>query len=53
MNGTALNAERGIEDLSSFQSGLAHNLAYWESFSLEVVLMKHIFFLIGIHSMQG
>ena len=52
MDETSLNAKRGIEVLSSFQSVLAHDLAYWDSFSLQVALMKHIF-LIGTHSMQS
>ena len=30
---TSLNAKFGIEDLSSFQSLLAHNLRYWDLFS--------------------
>ena len=52
MDKISLNAKNGIEGLSSFQSVLAHDLAYWDLFSLQVALMKHIF-LIGIHSMQG
>ena len=54
MNKTSLNAIHRVEGLGlgSFQSVLAHNLAYWDPLSLQVVLMKHIF-LIGIHSMQG
>ena len=51
MNETSLNAKCEIEGLSSFQSVLAHDLAYWDFFSLQVALMKHNF-KIGI-SMQG
>ena len=52
MNETSWNAKCGIECLSSFRSVLTHDLTYWDSFSLQVGLMKHIF-LIGNHSMQG
>ena len=52
MDKTSLNAKQGVEGLSSFQSVLSNDLAYWDPFSLKVSLMKHIF-LIGIHSMQG
>ena len=41
MDETSLNAERGIQGLSSFQSVLAHDLAYWDPFS--GCLMKHVF----------
>ena len=34
MDETSLNANRGIEGLSSFQSVLAHDLAFWDTFSL-------------------
>ena len=44
MDETSLNPKRGIEGLSSFQSVLAHDLAYWDPFILQVSLMKHIFF---------
>ena len=44
MDETSLNAKRGIEGLSTFQSVLAHDLAYWNPFSLKVALMKLIFF---------
>ena len=40
MNETSLNAECGIDGLSV----LAHDLAYWDHFSLQVALKKHIFF---------
>ena len=43
MDETSLNAKHGIEGLSSFQSILANDLAYWDPFSLQVALMKHIF----------
>ena len=52
MDETSLNAKPGIEGLSAFQSILAHDLAYWDLFSLQIALMKHIF-SIDIHSMQG
>ena len=52
MDGTSLNAKCAIESLSSFQSVLAHDLAYWDPFPLQVALMKHIF-LIEIYSIQG
>ena len=45
MDKTSLNAKYGMEGLSSFQSVLAHDLAYWTPFSLQVPLMKHIFVL--------
>ena len=45
MDKTSLNAKHGIEGLSSFQSVLAHDLAYWAPFFLQVPLMKHIFVL--------
>ena len=38
-----MNGKCGIEGLSFFQSVLAHDLAYWDSFFLQVALMKHIF----------
>ena len=41
MDKTSFNAKRGIGGLSSFQSVLAHDLAY--SFSLQVALIKPIF----------
>ena len=47
MDETSLNAKHGIECLSSFQSILANDLAYWDPFSLQVALMKHIFFKLG------
>ena len=50
MDETSLNANRGIKGLSSFQSVLAHDLAFWDPFSLQVSKTKH-FFLIGVHSM--
>ena len=50
MDETSLNANRGTEGLRSFQSVLAHDLAFGDPFSLQVAQMKHIF-LIGIHSM--
>ena len=40
MNETSLNAECGIDGLSV----LAHDLAYFDPFSLQVALKKHIFF---------
>ena len=46
-----IECEYGIEGLCSFQSVLAHDLAYLEPFSLQVALMKDIF-LIAIYSMQ-
>ena len=39
----SLNAKHGMEVLSSFQSTFAQDLAYWDPFSLQVALMKHIF----------
>ena len=42
MDETLLNAKRGVEGLSSFQNVPAHDLVYWDYFSLQVVLMKHI-----------
>ena len=46
MNETSLSAKCGIESLSSFQSVLAaHDLAYWDPFSLQVALMKSGFIL--------
>ena len=51
MDETSSNAKRGIGGLSFFQSVLVHDLAYWNPFSLQAALMKHIF-LIGIHSMH-
>ena len=39
MNETSLNAECGIDGLSV----LAHDLAYFDPFSLQVALKKHIF----------
>ena len=44
MDETSLNTKRGVEGLSSFQNVLAHDLVYWDYFSLQVVLMKHILF---------
>ena len=41
---TLLNAKRGIEGSSSFQKVLAHNLAYWDPFPLQIALIK-LFFL--------
>ena len=52
MNETSLNAKSGIEDLSSFQSVLPHDLAYWDSFSMQVALIKYNL-LTGIHYMEG
>ena len=52
MNEASLNGKPGIGGLRSFQSVHAHDLAYWDSFSLQIFLMKHIF-LIAIHAMQG
>ena len=52
MDETSLNAKHRVKGLSSFQSALAHDLAYCNPFSLQVSLMKHIF-LIVIHAMQG
>ena len=49
MNETSLNAKSGIEDLSSFQSVLPHDLTYWDSFAMQVALIKYIL-LTGIHS---
>ena len=43
MDETSLNAKRGIKGLSFFQSVHAHDLAYWDPFSLQVSLLKHIF----------
>ena len=43
MDEISLNVKRGIEGLSSFQSFHAHYLAYWDPFSLQVSLLKHIF----------
>ena len=43
MNETSLNAKCRIEDLSSFQSVLAHGLAYWDSISLYISLIKQFF----------
>ena len=40
MNETSLNAECRIDGLSV----LAHDLAYFDPFSLQVALKKHIFF---------
>ena len=48
MDETSLNATCGIQDLNSFQSVLAHDLVYWDPFSLKVALMKHNFFLLGL-----
>ena len=45
MDKTSWNAKHGMESFSSFQSVLAHDLAYWPPFSLQVPLMKHIFVL--------
>ena len=42
MSETSLNAECGIEGVSSFESVLAHDLAYWDPFSPEVPLMKQL-----------
>ena len=39
-----LNANRGIEGLSSFQSVLAHVFTFWDLFSMQVARMKQIFF---------
>ena len=52
MDKTSLNEKHGVEGLSFFQSVLVHDLVYWDPFSLQVSLMKHIL-LIGIYSMQG
>ena len=41
---TSLNANRGNEVLSSFQSVLTHDLAFRDPFSLKNAPMKHIFF---------
>ena len=38
-----LNANRGIKGLSSFQSVLAHDMAFWDPFSQQVAQMKYIF----------
>ena len=43
MNETSLNAKCRTEDLSSFQSVLAHDLAYWDSISLYISLIKQFF----------
>ena len=43
MDGTSLNANRGIKGLSSFQSVLAHDMAFWDPFSQQVAQMKYIF----------
>ena len=51
MDKTSLNAKHGVEGLSFFQSVLAHNSVCWDTFSLQIALMKHMF-LIGIHSME-
>ena len=45
MDETSLNAKRGAEGLNSFQSVLAHDLVYWDPFSLKVALMKQNFLL--------
>ena len=34
MDKTSLNAKHGMKNLSSFQSFLAHDLAYWDLFFL-------------------
>ena len=47
MDETSLNAHHGTEGLSSFQSVLAHDLAFWDPFSLQVAQMKHIIFSWG------
>ena len=44
MNEKSLNAKCRIEGLISFQSVLAHDLEYWDPFSLQVALVKHILF---------
>ena len=44
MNEVSLNAKCRIEGLSSFQSVFALGLAYRNSFSLQVALVKHILF---------
>ena len=43
MDETSLNTKCGIEGLSSFRSVLAHDLVYWDPFSLQDTLRKHIF----------
>ena len=45
MDETSLNAKRGIEGLSTFQSAFAHDLAYCPN--------ESNFFLIEIQYMQG
>ena len=47
MDDTSLNANRGIEGLSSFQSVLAHDMAFWDPFSLLSAQIKHIFLKLG------
>ena len=56
---TLLNAKRGIEGSSSFQKVLAHNLAYWDPFPLQIALIKLFFLKLGFtpckaeQSLQG
>ena len=52
MDETSLSPKRGIEGLNSFQSVIAHDLVYWDPFSLKCALVKQIF-LIGIYYTQG
>ena len=47
MDETSLNAKREFGGLCSIQSVLAHDFAYWDTFSLKVALMKHIFLKLG------
>ena len=51
MDETSLSPKRGIEGLNSFQSVIAHDLVYWDPFSLKFALVKQIF-LVGIHYTQ-
>ena len=43
MDKTSLNPKHGMKGVISFQSVLAHDLEYWNPFSMQVALMKHIF----------
>ena len=52
MDETSLSPKHGIEGLNSFQSVIAHDLVYWDPFSLKCALVKQIF-LIGIYYTQG
>ena len=44
MDETSLNEKHGIEDLSFFQSVFAHDLAYWDPFSLHIFPNETFFF---------